>query len=195
MDRDSGAGKSSSALIVTNPTGDLASAVHEGDVVARALGGWQITRLDKSLASRDVVLRLLPGVALFHYAGHALVEGPSGSGNSLVLADGARADLGDLLALQRLPGVVVLAACQTAAAAATGSRRSGMGLAQAFLAAGSRFVVAPVENVGDAETEAFFATFYGQLTGRGVDALGTAFQRAAIAALGKSSESFRLIVR
>jgi tetratricopeptide (TPR) repeat protein len=183
---------SQDALVVTNPTGDLAAARSEGDLVTRALGPSRLVRLDGPNATRDSLLRTLPTVRLFHYAGHALAEGPSGAESSLILAEGERADLGDLLALPRMPEVVFLAACE--AGGAPGGH-SAMGLAQAFLAAGARFVVAPQGPVHDAETHAFVSTLYRGGATRSIVDLSGAFQRAAIEAQGTSAESFRLIVR
>jgi cellulose synthase operon protein C len=181
-------GELDNALIVTNPTGDLEAAQAEGSLVADALGHWRPIRLEGPRATRDALLKILPTVALFHYAGHALAEGPSGSESSLILADGERADLGDFLALPRIPEVVVLAACQA-------SGGSAMGLAQAFLAAGARFVVAPRGDVDDAETRAFVTRLYEGIGGHGAGALAGAYQRAALKAGGTSADSFRLMVR
>jgi hypothetical protein len=188
-----------SALVVANPTGDLRTAAAEGDWVTRSLGsGWRVTQLDGLAATRDALLRSLPEVGLFHYAGHVEMAGPSGSSSALILAGGQRVLFGDLLALQRLPSVVVLSAC---GAAATGPSNAGvaptsmMGLAQAFLAAGARAVIAPTREVADVEAQAFMASLYRALTSRGLATLTDAFRRSAIEAVGKSSQSFRLVVR
>jgi cellulose synthase operon protein C len=195
-ERPSASGTSTSALLVANPTGDLAAANREGDLVAKALGTWRVARLDGPTATRDSVLKALPEVALFHYAGHAEMAGPSGVSSALVLTGGARAQVGDLLALPRLPGVVVLSACQGAATAATvanGASASMMGLAQAFLAAGAQAVVASTREVADAEAQTFMATLYETIRTRGLETLPEAFRRAAIGAVGRSGQSFRLI--
>jgi len=194
--RADGAAVDRRALVVTNPTGDLAATAGEGDFVARALDGWLVERLAGHAATRDELLARLPAVGLFHYAGHATAGAEGGTSSALVLADGQRLELGDLLALPRVPDVVVLSACRAGAGGGLGegAATSMVGLAQAFLAAGARFVVAPIRDVGDAEARAFVVSFYAALGAGGLDAPAEAFQRAARAAVGKSAQSFRLIV-
>ncbi len=185
------------ALLVSNPTADLSDSAKEIDFVARALGGWQVTRLDESAATRDALLATLPTVDLFHYAGHAAVSGSTGALSALVLANSQRVELGDLLALPRLPGVVVLSACSAAAARGTDAEAastSAMGLAQAFLAAGTRMVIAPVRDVSDVAAQNFMASLYEALRAVGLPAFPQAFRRAAAAAVGKDAQSFRLVV-
>jgi CHAT domain-containing protein len=70
-----------------------------------------------------------------------------------------------------------------------------MSLAQAFLAAGARAVVAPTRDVADADAQSFMATFYKNLAVHGLSALRQAFRSAALEAVGRSSQSFRLIVQ
>jgi CHAT domain-containing protein len=168
----------------------------EGDLVGQALGGWRLTRLEGRAAERDALLQDLPRVALFHYAGHAAVAGPSSVASALITAGGARIELGDLLALPRIPDVVILSACAAAASGAGDTAWSStMGLAQAFLAAGARSVVAPTRDVSDAEARTFMATFYQSYGASGHATLAEAFRRAASAAAGTSAQSFRLIVQ
>jgi tetratricopeptide (TPR) repeat protein len=191
--------RSSRALLVVNPTEDLQEADKEGDLVARALGAsWTITRLDRRAGDRTTVLQLLPNVGLFHYSGHAQAAGSSGGGSTaLILAGGARVQLGDLLALPRLPAVVVLSACQAAATAPilTESSTSMVGLAQAFLVAGTHSVVAPTRDVADGDARAFVAKLYETIGRSGGDlSLGSAFRQAAMDSVGRTSQSFRLLV-
>jgi cellulose synthase operon protein C len=185
------------ALLVSNPTADLGAATKEVDFVARALGGWQVTRLDGRTATRDALLETLPTVDLFHYAGHAAVAGATGALSALVLSNGQRVELGDLLALPRLPEVVVLSACSAAATRGTDAEAAStsvMGLAQAFLAAGTQTVIAPVRDVSDVAAQSFMASLYEALRAAGPSTFPQAFQRAAAAAAGKDAQSFRLVV-
>jgi hypothetical protein len=185
------------ALVVTNPTGDLAATAAEGDFVARSLDGWSVDSLSGHAATRDELLARLPTVGLFHYAGHATAGAQGGGSSALVLADGQRLELGDLLALPRVPDVVVLSACRAGAGGGLGPEggsTSMMGLAQAFLAAGAKAVVAPIRDVADTEARNFVVSFYRAL-GAGVGEPTQAFRRAALAAVGKDSQSFRLVVR
>jgi tetratricopeptide (TPR) repeat protein len=189
---------STAALVVANPTGDLRAAEAEGGRVAQALMGWRVTRLESGQATRDALLNALPKAGLFHFAGHADLAGPIGASSALILAGGARVQLGDLLALPRLPRVVILSACKAAAsvgAVTDAPSTSVMGLAQTFLAAGSRAVVAPIRDVDDAEAQAFMTNLYETLTSQGLGRLTKAFQNAAVGAVGKSSQSFRLVIQ
>jgi tetratricopeptide (TPR) repeat protein len=190
--------RSGRALLVVNPTEDLQEAEKEGDLVARALAAsWTITRLDRRAGDRTSVLQLLPKVDLFHYSGHALATGATGGGSTaLVLAGGARVQLGDLLALPRLPGLVVLSACHAAAPAstATESSTSMVGLAQAFLVAGTHSVVAPTRDVADGDARAFVARLYDRMGSGGEPSMGSAFRQAAMDSVGSTSQSFRLMV-
>jgi tetratricopeptide (TPR) repeat protein len=177
------------ALVVGDPMRDLTAARLEVDVVATALGGWQVTRLDGAAATRDALLAALPAADLFHYAGHAEMSGPGGSTSALLLTGGGRAQIGDLLALPRLPEVVVLSACEAAATP------SSMGLAQAMLAAGTRGVVAPTRAVADGAAQAFVVALYQAMARGGTATLPEAFQRAALGAIATDARSFRFLVQ
>jgi hypothetical protein len=185
------------ALLVANPTRDLPVAAAEADLVARSLRGRQVARLDGAAATRDAVLANLPGASLLHYAGHA----GAGSTAAIYLAAGSKVDLGDLLALPRVPPFVVLSACEAAGTrAASGAAEASMlGLAQAFAAAGTRAVVAATRAVGDAEARAFMSAFYAALADhddRGLETWRLAYQQAARAVNAQSgSQSFRLVVQ
>jgi CHAT domain-containing protein len=70
-----------------------------------------------------------------------------------------------------------------------------VGLAQAFLVAGAHSVVAPTRDVGDGDARAFVAKLY-EAIGRsgGALSLGRAFRQAAMDSVGRTSQSFRLLV-
>ncbi len=139
------------ALLVSDPEGNLPAARQEATEVAMAIGAWRNGWALQSLgtdASAGKVRKALPGASLFHFAGHGSFAGLSGWDSELRLADGSQLTLGDLLTLQPAPAWVVLSACE-------GGRSSerapgeGIGLAQAFLMAGSRAVVAATRSVPD----------------------------------------------
>ncbi|MCB9649195.1 MAG: CHAT domain-containing protein [Deltaproteobacteria bacterium] len=98
----------------------------------------------------------LAHAALLHYAGHGREHG--GWGSELPLADGAALRVGDILALPRVPARVVLSGCETGAAA--GEHGVGLGLAQAFILAGARGVVAATRPVPDAAARALMEALY-----------------------------------
>ncbi|MES1205861.1 MAG: CHAT domain-containing protein [Pseudomonadota bacterium] len=219
-----GAGSAArTALVVSNPSGDLPASGPEADAVVRGLSGWQVTRLDGGAATRGATLSALPRVRLFHYAGHAEVSGPQSLASALLLKGDARVELGDLLAAPSLPDLVFLSACE--AAGTTDRQPSLMGLAQAFVAAGSRAAIAPTRRIGDEDARAFVTAFYAQLAQPGsaeggattpvggaldlgtVASVRTAFRKAALEVFAQRRnvpktehpgaagwESFRLLV-
>lgn len=140
------------ALLVADPEGNLPAAREEAAAVAEAIpgwgSGWSLTRLVGTRASGKAVLVALPGAALFHFAGHGNFMGLAGWDSELRLADGSRLILGDLLALRPAPAWVVLSACD-AGRASEQAPGEGIGIAQAFLLAGSRAVIAATQSVQD----------------------------------------------
>ncbi|HEY4184233.1 MAG TPA: CHAT domain-containing protein [Polyangia bacterium] len=200
---------SRTALVISNPTGDLMGARPEGDAVAKALRGWNVTRLDGPAATREATLLALPKTRLLHYAGHARRSGAEGLTTALILNGDGRVELGDLLASPSVPELVVLSACESASTEA--GQPSLMGLAQAFIAAGSRAAIAPTREVRDDSARAFVSAFYAALTPPTVEGKASTAQiraafRTATTTLssrgsaagdrsaGGSWDSFRLLV-
>jgi tetratricopeptide (TPR) repeat protein len=153
------------ALIVADPSGDLPVAKREAEAVSsalRLLPGWTVRQLTNDEAVSTSVRDALGRASLFHYAGHGWFGGRAGFESALGLAEGGSLTVGDVLALPRVPGLVILAGCETARSTDdTGS--VGLGLAHAFVAAGSRGVIAPVRPVEDSlaarVSEALYASF------------------------------------
>jgi CHAT domain-containing protein len=172
----------------------LRAAAAEADVVARALSTWRLVRFDGSAATRDAVLTALPTARILHYAGHSEASGSGGTSSALLLAGRSRADLADLLGAAHTPELVVLSACEAAGNSFTDGDAEGsmIGLAQAFIAAGTRAVIAPTRAVGDEDARAFMAAFYAGFADGSLDSLPAAFRKAALAA---GSQSFRLMVQ
>jgi hypothetical protein len=170
------------ALLVTDPRGDLPGARREARTVRKMLAAaspsWQSEELQADDASAAAVRARLAAVDLLHYAGHGDYAGLGGWESSLLLADGTRLTLGDLLALGRVPRWVVLSGCDTGRASAE-TPVSSLGLAHAFLLAGSRAVVASTRPADDRAVPAFFSELYRQWD-REPD-LAVAMQRAQLA--------------
>jgi cellulose synthase operon protein C len=166
------------ALLVADSRGDLPGTLEEARAVKNALRGWTLEELKAAEASAEAVQGRLVTADLFHYAGHSDFSGFGGWESRLRLAEETRLTLGDLLALERVPAWVVLSACE-------GGRSSietpveSLGLAQAFLLAGSRAVVASTRRADDRMLPAFFADFYREWS-REPD-LAVALQRAQLA--------------
>lgn len=160
------------ALVIADPSGDLAHARDEARAVASALvtQGWQVTRLEQREATGAAVSAALADVGLLHYAGHGRRDGLSGWGSVLALADDGTLAVHDVLALPRAPQLVVLSGCETAASDPT-ALAGGMNLARAFLLAGSSAVIAAGEVIDDALAAEVSAKLHDALTpGTTVDA-------------------------
>jgi CHAT domain-containing protein len=165
------------------------AAAEARDVRAVYGAGSQLT--DGS-ATRDAVLRQMPGHGVIHIATHARA-GTESPLDSYLLLDGAgKADrvFGHDIAAVDLEGtrLVVLAACDTA----RGRIYRGAGpasLAQPFLAAGAQGVVASLWPVDDRETRALMVDFH-----RGFQATGDAalaLRRAQLDALHRDPSNRR----
>jgi cellulose synthase operon protein C len=186
------------ALLVTDPEGNLPAARKESDEIAKLIGtwspGWSSKRLDGTAANAESVRKALSGADLFQFAGHGELAGFAGWDSALLLADGSRLTPGDLLALRRVPAWVVLSTCE-------GGRSSevapgeGIGLAQAFLLAGSRAVVASIRPVHDTIARDFMIELY-KYWKPGLD-LAQPFRQAQLALRQRHPEadwkSFRLL--
>lgn len=185
------------ALLVADPRDDLPGALAEARKVLKVLESgfrpWSTEELKGAEASAETVRGRLENVGLLHYAGHGTFSGFGGWESSLLLAEDTQLTLGDLLALERVPAWVVLSSCDTGRSS-TEIPISGLGLAQAFILAGSREVVASTRPAADREVPAFFAELYQQWD-REPD-LAVALQHAQLSwrkrAPGEDWESFRL---
>jgi len=158
-------GRPGRALLLGDPRGDLPAARREIEAVSRALrGAWGVEILLGEDVSAPALRRRL-GTAesrpdLLHYAGHGVHAGRGGWESALPLAGQGRLTAGDILALGTVPARVVLSGCETARSAPSGVE--SLGLAQAFLLAGARRVVAALRPVDDAAASELFADLYRQ---------------------------------
>ncbi|HSS52664.1 MAG TPA: CHAT domain-containing protein, partial [Thermoanaerobaculia bacterium] len=115
----------------------------------------------------------------------------------LPLADQSRLTLSDILALSPTPDSIVLSACD-AGRTSEEAPGEGVGLANAFLLAGAREVVAARQVVPDASANELMAELYGHWQ-PGED-LARQLQRAQLACRKKNPSvpaawaSFRLLV-
>ncbi len=186
------------ALVVADPGGDLPAARREAAAVAAALadtdGGWEVRRLLGAEATGSALRSQLPRTDLLHYAGHGTFAGAGGWESALPLAAGGRLTVGDVLTLEAVPREVVLSGCETARAARAGGADS-LGLAHAFLVAGSRSVLAATRPVDDATAFALVSAFYRERSRGAPPAL--ALRRAQLALLAAEDPgdwaTFRLI--
>ncbi len=144
-------------LVVGDPDGTLPHARREARAVA---AGWPGARvLIGSAADRAAVRAALGDARRVHFAGHGVLVGLTPWDAHLRLAGRERLTLEDLLLARPGAALVVLSGCETGAEAPVGGDIR-LGLAQGFLAAGSRAVVAADRAVPDGETADFVERFY-----------------------------------
>lgn len=161
------------AVVVSDPTLDLASARKESEDVVRSLrsyGTWDVTLLGGSQATTDALRPLLGRATLLHYAGHSVFAGREGWQSALPLAAGGHLALSDVLAARAVPQRVVLSSCEAARSSQDAAPES-LGLSQAFVIAGADFVISPARLVDDHMAARLSAALYGGLAESGpVDA-------------------------
>ncbi len=148
--RPSSSAPRSRALVVADPRSDLPGSRDEAAEVTRRLQAqsWSVTEAIGAQATRDVLLRKLPEVGLFHYAGHGVREGMSGWDSALLVAQDERLRVPDVFTLQAVPRGIVLTGCETAAATPQ-TVGGGMNIGRAFILSGSDWVVASDAEVSD----------------------------------------------
>jgi len=159
---ESTAERSDRALVVADPRGNLPAARREAERVTAVLAAgreWTPETLEGRAAFANELRARLSEVDLFHYAGHAVFGGIGGWESVLPLAESSDLSLGDILALAHAPRWVVLSGCETGRSDETAPAES-LGLAQAFLAAGSASVLAAVRPVADATAAALVEDYY-----------------------------------
>ncbi len=152
--------RSGPALVLGDPNQDLPWALAEARRLSQRLAG--AVSLFGERVSRGSVESYLPSATLLHFAGHASSGGIDGLDGSLHLAGGQRLSLGDVFALRGVPEFVVLSACTSSVSHGSGT---GLGIGQAFVAAGSRAVVGASRNVSDRLARDFTQRFYDALLG------------------------------
>ncbi|HTU59299.1 MAG TPA: CHAT domain-containing protein, partial [Polyangiales bacterium] len=154
------AGKQQGTLRVVDPRANLPLAAREAELTVPS-GFGPLRTWTGAAANRGDVLRELPGLALFHYAGHHRFAGAEGADSELLLA-GATLSVGDVLTLRAAPRFVVLSACDSARLEAPGFS-AGMDLAYAFVLSGTQAVVAATRPVHDQLGYAMSAALYAEL--------------------------------
>ncbi len=177
-----GGGSPGPALALADSRGDLGHAKEEVAFVASATGARALI----GAAATTDELRGASEASLLHVAGHA---GVGTEGGYLLLADGSRVTAAEILAWRLRPRLVVLAGCASAA-----TIRSEMwdSLAAAFLAAGSRHVVATLGAVDDSVAAQFAQLFYRDRWSD--DPIGAAARAQRDMALHRSAADWSLFV-
>ncbi len=113
-------------------------------------------------ATREAFLRIYGQVTHLHLACHGWFDGWDVLGSYLLLAQGGKLELRDLMTLQvaRPPRLVVLSACQTAIHEFQNTPDEVIGLPAGFLRSGVPGIVACLWPVDDLSTALLMARFY-----------------------------------
>ncbi len=191
------------ALVVSDADGNLPGSRAEGELVGAALQAQSLTveaRVGPGAVDPARLSELLSSTDHLHFAGHAVAEGPDGWESGLLLG---RAVVGrrlvwsrfapaDVLALPAVPGSVVLSACSSGARVSGDA--VGLGLARAFVLAGSRWAVGTTREVGDVEARAVAEAFYAEgLPASNAEAAGRL--RAALRSVPQVADDYRLYIQ
>ena len=188
-----------SALVVSDPLGNLPHARTEGAAVALALENQFGTRLETltgSSATNSEIRSKITSASFFHYAGHGQFSSNNNTNSSLILANNSHLDVSDILALPRVPEQVILSACETGRAD-TALPHEELGIAQAFVTAGSHVVVASTRSIEDTLSQFMMTLLYQSYASSGdlVVALQHAQNQAALQFPQSDWASFRIIAR
>ncbi len=152
-----------SALVVADAAENLPHAQAEAREVARVLSdrGWSVQHYEGPAATREPLLDQLNEVAIFHYAGHSGHDREGGWNAALQLHDGEALGVADILALRRVPRLVILSGCETALVDRS-TLSGGMNLARAFVLGGAQGVIAADRRVDDELAATVGAMFHAQ---------------------------------
>jgi cellulose synthase operon protein C len=189
-----GATSSDRVLVVGDPNGDLPSARDEARAVAETFEKERVSLFVRDDATAAKISGALREAGTFHYAGHGVYSGLEGWESALPLASGGRLGVADVLALAPAPARVVLSGCDSAKSE---GEAEGLGLAQAFVAAGSTEVLAPVRPVPDELAAKLAARIHEKSRGRAPLAIAL---RDAVSAFRKEDANadwaaFRVVAR
>jgi CHAT domain-containing protein len=155
--------------------GRLPSTGYEADAIAKLVPGDRRLVASGFAANRDAVLNSLETFRYIHFATHGLVDSRYPGLSALVLSQfddhGQPRDgylrLNDIYNLKLSADLVVLSACDTALGREV--RGEGLiGLAQGFMAAGARSLVASLWQVPDRATAELMTRFYGYMLNEGL---------------------------
>jgi len=180
-------------MLLVVPPSNLAAAEQERDAVREVVEGkTNLVLLEGPRASASAVRRLLAEVAVVHFVGHASSM-QDGWGGGFCLAYGDALEVRDVLALPRVPRVVVLAGCETGRIDGR-TLAGGMSLAHAFLVAGAEAVVAADERIDDRASAALAGPFHSARQDGEPPARALARARAAAIREGASPPPLRVWV-
>jgi cellulose synthase operon protein C len=167
------------ALVVADPDDDLPGARREARRAAEDLD--RPAQLSSGEVTREALLDGIDGARFFHFAGHGELEEAQPWDSHLDLADAETLALEDVLVARPNVGAIVLSGCETADV----TRAESIGIADAFVLAGARTVIAADGALADAPAREFVEAFYD--AGGASDPMG-AYRRAALDVLARGGE-------
>jgi len=146
-------GATGHVAVVAGP--DLPGARAEAAAVAAM---YQTTALDGAAATAEAVMAALNDAGLAHLAAHGRLHPHNPLFSALLLADGPLT-VYDLERLDRVPPLVILAACDSGRPFVCAGDEL-LGLTATFLTHGARQIIASVTPIPDAETAPLMAAFH-----------------------------------
>ena len=150
------------AVVVSNPSGDLAAAAEEGRAVSGLLqeGFRGTVRHLEGPVTKAAFLASLRGARVLHFAGHAQ-RGSANVRGGFRLADGIATPEEIAAAVgQRAPALVFANSCHATGGGWTENQQGVFNLASALLMRGAQHFVGPTWEVPDADALAFALRFY-----------------------------------
>ncbi len=167
--------------VVAGP--DLAGAVEE----ARAVAGLydHPLMLTGSSATVHAVSAAIDGADLVHIAAHGRLRSDNPLFSALLMVDGPLT-VHDLERLGRAPQQMVLAACNAGISHVTGADEM-LGLATALLSQGTVSLIAPVNQVDDAETIAVMVRYHRERTAGRPPSESLAAAQLGVGAVGSAA--------
>jgi CHAT domain-containing protein/tetratricopeptide (TPR) repeat protein len=151
-----------SLTAVINPTGDLSFTEPEGAVAISYFDTSQRALLGANDARREVVIASLGKSSHWHFATHGVFSWTDTAQSALLLADGERLTVRDLVDRSDLghPRLVILSACETGVFDFQRTPDEFIGLPATFLQAGSAGVIGSLWPVDDTSTALIMMKFY-----------------------------------
>jgi tetratricopeptide (TPR) repeat protein len=162
LQRTSGPARRPALTAVINPTGDLSFTEPEGAVAISYFEAARRTLLGAKEARIETVLASLAKSSHWHFATHGTFSWINTEQSALLLAEGDRLTVRDLLDRADLghPRLVVLSACETGVFDFQRTPDEFIGLPATFLQAGSAGVIGTLWPVDDTSTALIMMKFY-----------------------------------
>jgi len=163
-------------LLVTNPTGDLAAAQREGDIIRKLFDAHPSVKV-RELRGQDATKERLRAefqsgrYDVIHYAGHARFDRANPARSGIICHGGEVLSGVDLAGMGGLPSLVFFNACEAGQLRGPAGRddlpatpiEKSSGLAEAFLRGGVANYLGTYWPVEDASAARFADAFYGRL--------------------------------